>query len=103
MNSKKILEILEKNFNIHYSFKYEDEIEIETTTDEGVNMIHILDNDNLKNDFISLVDDFDIDEEIDSHRQEELYREVFSIRDSLEDFECYHRWLKGIKKQIIEV
>lgn len=45
---------------------------------------------------------FDIDEEIDIYRQDEEYKKVFTIRQSVEDFEDWVNWLNDISKELIK-
>lgn len=72
-------------------------LEMETWTDGDVNMIVWLENeDNLLEDFKEFVENFDIDYEIELHREDERYRKAFSLRESLNDFEDYVKWLKKI-------
>ena len=73
--------------------------EIETFTNGGVNMIHYLETFTPQT-FIGMVDDFDVDEEIDLHREGESYRKAFTIRESLKDFEAYHKHLKKVAKNV---
>lgn len=71
--------------------------DIETWTTEGVNMIHSLVPFTVE-EFERTVDDFDVDTEIDRHRQDKRYRDDFSITGSLKDFEEYHTRLKELLK-----
>lgn len=72
-------------------------MEMETWTDGGVNMLVWLENeDNLLEDFKEFVENFDVDYEIELHREGESYRNAFSLRESLNDFEDYVKWLKKI-------
>ena len=72
-------------------------LEMETWTDGDVNMIVWLENeDNLLEDFKEFVENFDIDSEIELHREDKRYRDAFSLRESLNDFEDYVKWLKKI-------
>lgn len=74
-----------------------DGLEMETWTDGGVNMIVYLDNDSgLLEDFKHYVKYFDVEEEIDLHRQGEDYKKAFTLRESLNDFEDYLKWLNKI-------
>lgn len=74
-----------------------DGIEMETWTDGGVNMIVCLENDKgLLEDFKDYVENFDVEEEIDLHREGESYKRVFTLRQSLNDFEDYLKWLNKI-------
>lgn len=93
--------IFKQNFGI-----YEDEYfyELEDWTASGVNMLIYLDKNektSATEQFIRYIDNFDIDEEIDIHRQDKRYRDVFSIRQSLEDFEDWINWLKHIYKELV--
>lgn len=63
--------------------------EVVNWTDRGVNMVVTL----LPFTFEELsayVEDFDVDEEIDIHRQDERYRNAFRISQSVKDFEDWH-------------
>lgn len=79
-------------------------IEMEQWTDGGVDMIHLIDGrgrdmddpDWWKDELESIYEAFDVDDEIDIHRQDEKYRSVFTHRRSVKDFEDYEEWLKGI-------
>ena len=73
--------------------------EVESWTDCGVDMIIGL-NPFTKEEFIQWVNNFDIDEEIELHRQDEQYKKVFTISLSLEDFTKYHNVLKELVEQI---
>ena len=75
------------------------EIELETWTNGGVDMLIYLDmtsNETITQQFRNYVDNFDIDEEIDLHREGKDYRNAFTITESVEDFEDYVEWLKDI-------
>ena len=89
--TKEQREILEEEFKI-----YEDTntIEIEQWTDLGVDMIIELEKDrDIVEQLVDYVYNFDIDEEIDLYRENEDYRERFSILESVNDFE---KWLDFI-------
>lgn len=76
--------------------------DLESWTDGGVDMIINLPKDTEKSlstllkDFIQ---SFDIDEEIDIYRQDEEYRNHFTIRDSITDFED---WVSSVEN-VIEI
>lgn len=78
--------------------------EISTYTDGGVNMLIFLDGrgkdmtdpDWWKDEFQAAWEAFDVDEEIDLHRQDESYRHTFRIRQSVHDFEKYDSWLREL-------
>ena len=78
-------------------FSNGDGLEMETWTDGGVNMIVCLENDKgLLEDFKDYVKYFDVEEEIDLHRQGEDYKSAFTLKQSLKDFEDYLKWLNKI-------
>lgn len=81
----------EEDFNV--TVLENGEVEIETWTEGGVNMIHYLSSCTIE-EFGNIVNDFDIDEEIDLHRQDPTYVAAFSIKQSVEDFTKYHNRLK---------
>ena len=98
--------------NIGYSRYYNENgecvgIEIEQWTDGGVDMIHLIDGrdrdmndpDWWKDELEAISEAFDVDDEIDINRQDEKYRSAFTYRQSVEDFEEYDKWLKGIAEQ----
>lgn len=102
--------LLDEN-NIGHS-RYEEDgecvgIEMEQWTNGGVDMIHLIDGrdrdmndpDWWKDELESIYEAFDVDEEIDINRQGEKYRSAFTYRQSVEDFEDYDKWLKGIAEQ----
>ena len=82
-------------------------IEMEQWTDGCVDMIHLIDGrdrdmndpDWWKDELEAISEAFDVDEEIDINRQDEKYRSAFTYRQSVEDFENYDKWLKGIAEQ----
>ena len=94
--NEKQIEILEDNFNY---YEDEDIVELETWTDGGVNMFIIIYKDN-NTDYLQqlkdYVENFDIDEEIDLHRQDERYKKAFTIRQSIQDFTDFIDDLKNI-------
>jgi hypothetical protein len=86
----------EKDFNVHLT--EQDSVqcaEVETWTNGGVNMIMWL-NPFTVEEFTQRVNDFDVDEEIELHRQGQDYKNAFTIRESLKDFENYHNRLKDV-------
>lgn len=103
--TKKEKRILEKYFNI-YTSKNSDGItyELEQWTDGGVDMLIYIDcrdNKTVTEQFIDYIENFDIDEEIDIYRQDESYKEVFTISRSLHDFESWIEYCKNIKNELI--
>lgn len=94
-NTNSLIDLFEENdFNVHL-FEQDNMqcAEIETWTDGGVNMIIKL-IPFTKEKFIEYVDNFDIDAEIDLHRQDKSYKNRFTIRESLSDFSNYMERLK---------
>ena len=90
-------ELLLELFNINESAY---ELELESWTDGGVDMFITID----KNSYNTLleqlkefVENFDIDEEIDIHREDENYKRNFTIRESITDFE---NWVDYIEECI---
>jgi len=87
--------------------------ELNTYTERGVNQILFLDfrhterNPANPDDFIKIlseeIEDIDIDEEIELHRQMQDYKTVFSIRQSLEDFEDWKESLVQLVHKIESV
>lgn len=88
-------EILEHYFNI---FENESGYELETWTNGGVNMIITLEKngDTLLKQLKEYIDNFDIDSEIDMYRENEEYRNRFTIKESIEDFEDYISYVKDL-------
>ena len=100
--NKKDKKILEKYFNI-----YEDNdcIDLESWTGCGVNMFICFDKEDsgtIAEHLSNYISEFDIDEEIEIHRQGADYKRAFSIRQSLEDFEDWLEWVKDIQKELIK-
>ena len=73
------MEILERYFNIIYEDEFS--YQMETWTNKGVNMLIDLEKDGneLLEQLKDYVDNFDIDYEIDLHREGERYRNDFTI------------------------
>lgn len=100
--NKKQMKILEDYFDVH-----EDDttIELESWTNGGVNMIiYINKKDHFGNDYLTqlkeFVDNFNIDEEIDLHRESEQYCNDFTITESVEDFTEYINEIKEIVNKL---
>ena len=90
----------EKDFNVHLTEQDGNQCaEVETWTDGGVNMILWLNPFTIE-EFKRRVNDFDVDEEIDLHRQGQDYKNAFSIRESVEDFESFHSRLKDVLSEL---
>jgi hypothetical protein len=101
MENKKLQNFFEaEGFNVHL-FEQDNQqcAEVEKWTERGVDMIFAL-MPFSKESFIERVKDFDVDEEIDLHRQGKDYRNAFTIRQSLEDFTDFHNELKEVSEKL---
>lgn len=94
----------ESFFGLFFSVNESDDgLEIESWTKGGVDMVHYFH----KSDgcyfqqYKTLTEDFDIDEEIELHRQGDDYKKVFDIERSLDDFTLYKNIL-GFIASLIE-
>lgn len=90
-------ELLVELFNINESAY---ELELESWTDGGVDMFISIDknsDNNLLEQLERFVENFDIDEEIDIHREDENYKRNFTIKESINDFE---NWVDYIEECI---
>ena len=90
-------ELLVELFNINESAYG---LELESCTDGGVNMLIGIDknsDNNLLEQLERFVENFDIDEEIDIHREDAYYRRKFTIKESIRDFE---NWVDYIEECI---
>lgn len=97
--SKKQRNILENNFaNI---YEDETELELEQWTNGGVDMmIYVNKNQDIIEELEKYVDDFDIDEEIDLYREGKDYREHFTIRESVTDFEDWVEFVQNVINEL---
>ena len=104
MTTKKLQKFFEDNdFNVYLTKQDGNQCaEIEMWTDGGVDMIIWL-NPFTVEEFKSYVDDFDIDEQIDLHRQGKDYKNAFTIKESLKDFTDYHNHLKRVLKKLVKI
>lgn len=95
MNTKQLTKFFnDQDFSVNL-FKEDGKqcAEIETSTANGVSMLHLLSPLSLAS-FEEVVKDFNVDEEIDLHRIDPLFRSYFPLRQALEDFENYRQRLK---------
>jgi hypothetical protein len=83
-------------FSLYHSDDY---TEVETWTNGDVNMIHTV-HDFSVSTLIETLEQFDIDEEIDLHRQGDDYKQAFTIRESLEDFTDYKKRIDKVVKKL---
>mgnify|MGYP003403069171 CR=1 FL=1 len=97
MKTKKLKEFFEQQgFNVHLS--KQDKVqcaEVEKWTDGGVDMIIWL-NPFTVEEFKGYINDFDVDEQIESHRQDPKYKNDFTISQGLKDFTDFHNHLKEV-------
>lgn len=104
MTTEKLKNFFEENgFNIHLT--EQDNVqcaEVEKWTDGGVDMIIWL-NPFTPDEFKSYVDDFDVDETIDLHREDPRYRNDFTISQSLRDFTDFHNHLKEVAQKLSDL
>ena len=101
MKTKELKRIFEENgFNVSVNNEEDNEgAEIQTYTNEGVEM-NIWLNPFSIDSFVSYVYEFDIDEQIDLHREDGSYKNGFTIKQSLEDFTEFHNELKNVASSL---
>ncbi len=97
MTTKKLKEFFEKeDFQVHLSKEGKVQCaEVEKWTDGGVDMIMFLRPFNVE-EFKKWVNNFDVDDEIDTHRQDPSYKDAFKISESVKDFTNFHNHLKEV-------
>ena len=76
--------------------------ELEKWTDGGVDMIIFL-SPFTAEEFVDYVNAFDVDEEIDLHRESKDYRDNFTTRQSVEDFETFETYLRNVASQLVNM
>lgn len=95
--------ILEQRFGV---YENENNYELESWTDRGVNMFINIDknsNENLLEQLETFVDNFNLDEEIDYHRENVDYKLNFTIKESIEDFESWLDCLLTLIEELKEL
>jgi hypothetical protein len=101
MKTKKLQGFFEENgFIVHLT--KQDKVqcaELEKWTDGGVDMIIWL-NPFTVAEFKSYVNDFNVDEVIDTHRQDQRYKNDFTISQSLKDFTDFYNHLKEVDSKL---
>lgn len=83
--------------------------EIEDWTAGGVDMIHFIDlrgkdinnPDDWRDEISAIAANFDVDEEIDLHRESERYRKAFTISASVHDFEAWEERLRELTNDVL--
>ena len=101
MTTEQLEKFFEENdFGVHMG-EEDGEIsaEIETWTEGDVNMFTCLQPFTIES-FEQYVKDFDIDEEIDLHRQDARYRNDFTITESVKDFTKFQKRLQIVLKKL---
>lgn len=101
MTSNKLRDFFENEAFLVHPFEQDGQqcAEVEKWTDGGVDMIITL-IPFTKDEFISYVDDFDIDEMIDFYRNDKSYKNTFTIRQSLKDFTEFNNMLKRVVEKL---
>lgn len=101
MKTKQLKEFFEaRGFNVSlYKQEGKQCAELESWTDGGVDMIINL-NPFTVEEFNYFVRNFDVDDEIDLHRQDKRYRDAFRISQSVEDFIKYDIFLQDVYLQL---
>lgn len=74
----------------------ENNYELETWTEGGVNMVVTITKKNWKEDFRKYVNGFDIDEQINLIQNVRNYQSALTYHQSVEDFEDYKKWLVSV-------
>jgi len=101
MTIKKLKEFFEKEgFQVHLTRQDKRQCaEVEKWTSGGVDMIAWL-NPFTVEEFKSYVNDFDVDDQVQTHYQDPKYRNAFTIRQSLDDFTEFHNHLKEVAAKL---
>lgn len=99
-------EILENYFGVSITeYSNGNFLTLEQWTDGGVDMI--IEIDMQEKDIITelekYLDNFDIDEEIDLYRESKDYREIFTITESLKDFQDWLEYVQRCVQELKEV
>ena len=101
MTTDQLTDFFEENDFLVNTFEQDGQqcAELERWTSGGVDMIATL-IPFTKEEFISYVNDFDVDEEIEVNRQDKAYKATFSISQSLADFTEFHDMLKEVVEKL---
>lgn len=92
-------EFFELFFNVYNEVDFgnnEKGFELEMRTDGGVDMLIYIEQANAPTKFVEYVNDFDVDDTIDSYRVDSKYKKEFTIKESLKDFGDFKKWLNQI-------
>jgi len=85
--TKKIINKIKENWKF-YDLK-DGQFECSQHTNGGVEMVIYIDKNNIIKDFEEYLDNFDIDSEIDMYRQDQDYKNNFTISESIQDFKDF--------------
>lgn len=96
-----------------YEYKEKNKLcgyELNTYTDGGVNQIVFIDfrntgkkpksENDFKELFLAYINSIDIDEEIESNRQDKAYRQAFTLTQALKDFKAWKKDLLKLAKSL---
>lgn len=92
-------EFFELFFNVYNEVDFgnnEKGFELEMRTDGGVDMLIYIEQANAPTKFVEYINDFDVDDIIDSYRVDSKYKKEFTIKESLKDFGDFKKWLNQI-------
>lgn len=101
--NKKEEKVLSQHFSLSES---KESYGLEQWTNGGVDMIIYIDktsNDNLIEQLTEYVETFDIDSEIDMYRESKDYKNAFTIRESVHDFERWVDFIWSVIKELEEI
>lgn len=98
MNSKQLSEFLD-NHGFNVTLINEDEVELETWTQSGVNMIITLSPFTVQ-EFVDYVENFDTDEEFYLHIEDPRYKKTFTVKQAIDDFICFKERLEGLVSKL---
>lgn len=89
----------EKGFTVH---DFGDIVEVETSTERGTSMLFEF-QPFTKEEIVSVLRGFDVEEEVELHRQDQTYRNAFSLREALDDFENFKNRVNTLIVEVQDV
>lgn len=98
---KKMLTIMEEK-GFQYAIVGEQEVEFQTWTGEGVNMIFYTSIKEIREDILDYIDSFNVEEELLLHITDNYYMADIGIKKGILDFEEYEEKLAEIKEIILK-